>query len=390
MISYIIRRLLLLPPTLIGITAVIFFIIASSPGGIGASLLSAEGGMRPAERARRVEYMNYRYGLDKPLIVQYLRWLNDVSPLGFFKYVPADPEVVQSAKEAAAKPIDAKTGSHPLPAVRPGDLRMTGIHFKSPDLGESFTRHQKVWPIIADAMPISITLQIISIPITYIISVIAGIYAAKHRGKFIDVGVGTGLILLYSIPVIWMGVLFIGFLCNNDYVHWFPANGLHDLMSDQMTFLPTFSGGFHRGWLLDSAWHLAGPVLCISYGEFAILSKLTRGALLDTFGQDYVRTARAKGLPERIVLYRHAFRNSLIPLITVAASILPALVSGAVITETIFGLNGMGKLVIDSLEARDREVFLSTSLIVSFLTLTGYLLADIAYAIADPRVSYDT
>ncbi len=333
--------------------------------------------------------MNLRFGLDKPYIVQYFRWLNDVSPIGFGKYTHEDPEVIASAKEAAALPPD-KTGKQPLPKIRAGDLRMTSIHFKAPDLGESFTRHQRVWPIIADALPVSIVLQLISIPVTYIIAVVTGIYAAQHRGKFLDVGIGTILVLLYSVPTIWVGVLFIGYLCNNDYVHWFPANGLHDLMADQMPFLPHFTAaGFQRGWLLDASWHLAGPVFCISYGEFAVLSKLTRGALLDTLGQDYIRTARAKGLSGQLVLYRHAFRNSLIPLITVAASILPALVTGAVIVETIFGLDGMGKLVIDALDARDRELFLSTSLIVSFLTLVGYLIADIAYAIADPRVSYD-
>jgi len=183
--------------------------------------------------------------------------------------------------------------------------------------------------------------------------------------------------------------VFIGFLCNSDYIRWFPTNGLHDLRSDTMRYLPHLTGGFQRGWLLDAAWHLVGPVLCISYGNFAVLSKLTRGSLLDTLSLDFVRTARAKGMSERVVLFRHAFRNSLIPLITMAAYILPGLVSGAVIVETIFGLPGMGKLSLDAIESRDRELLLSTTFIISFLTLVGYLLADIGYAIADPRVSYD-
>lgn len=388
MISYIVRRLLLLPPTLIGITVIVFFTIALSPGGIGGSLLSQEGNMRPAERAARRAYLNQRYGLDKPYVVQYLRWLNNVSPVGFATYKPDDAEVIAAAKQADLLPA-IPGGQRPLPKVRPGDLRLTRPLVKWPDLGESFTLNRKVSEVILEALPVSITLESTSLPITYLIAVLTGIYAAKHRGKLADVGTGTVLIALYSIPTIWAGVLFIGFLCNNDYVHWFPTNGLHDLRAESMSFLPSFAGGFQRGWLLDVVWHLVGPVLCISYGNFAVLSKLTRGSLLDALGLDFVRTARAKGLSEQTVLFRHAFRNSLIPLITVAAYILPGLVSGALIVETIFGLPGMGKLSFDAIESRDRELLLSNTFIISFLTLVGYLLADIGYAIADPRVSYD-
>jgi len=156
-----------------------------------------------------------------------------------------------------------------------------------------------------------------------------------------------------------------------------------------MSFFPRFVGGFQRGYLLDSLWHLALPIICISYGGFAFYSKLARTSLLETLGTDFVRTARAKGLAERVVLYRHAFRNSLLPLITVAASFLPALITGSIVVETIFSLNGMGRLVIESIKANDRELFLSVSMIVLVLELGGFLLADILYVIADPRVSYE-
>jgi ABC-type dipeptide/oligopeptide/nickel transport system permease component len=358
MLSYIIRRLLLMPPTLIGITAMIFFVMALSPGGMGASIINAEGGMRPAERAARLQYLNQRYHLDRPYIVQYLSWLNAVSPLG---HKPAGEGFPSSWR----------------------------LGFKVPDLGESFTRNRKVTSIVADSLPVTLTLQLISLPITYLVAIFTGIQAARMRGKFIDIASGTILIAQFSIPTIWAGVLFIGYLCNKDYVHWFPANGLHDTLADSMRFLPTIHAGhFERGWLLDTIWHLILPIVCISYGSFAVLSKLTRAALLDTINQDFVRTARAKGLSERVVLYRHAFRNSLIVLITVAASILPALVVGSVVVETIFGLQGMGKLLIDAIESRDRELILSTELVISMLTLVGYLLADVGYAIADPRVSF--
>ncbi|UCE88617.1 MAG: ABC transporter permease, partial [Pseudomonadota bacterium] len=148
-------------------------------------------------------------------------------------------------------------------------------------------------------------------------------------------------------------------------------------------------GEFVRGFLLDRLWHLALPVLCLSYGGFAFLSKLARTSVLENLLADYARTARAKGVSERDVLWRHVFRNSLLPLITVAASLLPGLLGGSVIVESIFSIEGMGKLAVEAVKGRDRELVLSITLISGLLTLAGYLLADLCYAIADPRVSYD-
>src|SRR5690606_14463810 len=151
---------------------------------------------------------------------------------------------------------------------------------------------------------------------------------------------------------------------------------------------PRFSGGFQRGYLLDAVWHLILPVVCVSYTAIAYYSKITRASLLETLGSDMVRTARAEGLKESTVLYRHALSNSLLPLITVAAGFLPALVTGSIVVETIFGLEGMGRLTITSLKSNDRELFLSTATIILILQLSGNLLADIAYMLADPRVTY--
>ena len=143
------------------------------------------------------------------------------------------------------------------------------------------------------------------------------------------------------------------------------------------------------GWLFDRAWHLVLPVIAMSYGGLAFLAKLTRASLLDNLAADYARTARAKGVDEEGVLWRHVFRNSLLPLITVSAGLLPSLLAGSVIVESIFSIDGMGKLAVEAVGTRDRELVLSITLISGLLTLAGYLLADIAYAIADPRVSYD-
>jgi len=410
MITYLIRRILLFIPTLIGATAVMFMVMIYAPYSIIDFLLPPGGEMLPGQKAEREAYIMERYGLDRPGWQQYLRWLNNISPVGLHSWTREDPEVQEALKKRAAlfttlEPEIKK--QHPSWTDReirkamytearqrgispmPGDLRLAKLPIKTPNLGDSFVQSRPVAPIIAEALPVTIILQTVSLPLTIGISLITGVWTAKHRGKIQDVGTGTILLGLFSIPVIWAGVMFIGFLANVQYVKAFPAAGMHGITSDSMSFFPRFVGGFQRGYLLDSLWHLALPIICISYGGFAFYSKLARTSLLETLGTDFVRTARAKGLAERVVLYRHAFRNSLLPLITVAASFLPALITGSIVVETIFSLNGMGRLVIESIKANDRELFLSVSMIVLVLELGGFLLADILYVIADPRVSYE-
>jgi ABC-type dipeptide/oligopeptide/nickel transport system permease component len=373
MISYIIRRLLLLFPTLIGITAVTFFTMALSPGGIATAALSQEGQLKPSERRAMEEYYNRRYGLNKPIAVQYLNWLNKVSPIG--------------GKESGS-----------------GFPASWHVGFKTPDLGDSFSKHRPVADLLAEALPITLLLNVLSVPLIYGIALLSGIRAARRRGQFEDVATGTLFLGMWSFPSILAGVLLIGYLANREtvtrFVHifhssdqtyvLFPTGGLHDQLADQMNFLPTVDqAGFHRGWLLDCIWHLALPVICLSYGSFAFVAKLSRAAILENISSDYVRTARAKGASENQVLYRHALRNSLLPVITLAATILPGLLAGSIIVETIFNLQGMGKLTVDAVFARDRELVLTDTLIAGLLGLLAYLIADISYAIADPRVSYE-
>ena len=144
-----------------------------------------------------------------------------------------------------------------------------------------------------------------------------------------------------------------------------------------------------RGFLFDRIWHLVLPIICLSYAGFAALAKLTRTSVLENLHSDYARTARAKGLEEHEVLWKHVFRNSLLPLITVSAGLLPSLLGGSLIVENIFSINGMGQLAIESVKFRDRELVLSITWISGFLTLIGYLIADFCYTLADPRVTYD-
>ncbi len=358
MTSYIIRRLLLIVPTLLGITIVTFLVMAFSPGGIKAAIANREGAMDPKQRAAVRKFYEQKYGLNKPLPVQYLRWLNKVSPLGI--------------KEMGT-----------------GWPSSSSFGLKMPDLGESINARRPVLDLIEESLPVTLLLNAITIPLLEIFSIWTGIVSARHRGKTVDVVGGTTMLGLWSVPQIWAGVLLIGYLANRNHVHWFPTAGLHDLRAEEMNFLPTWTDGFHRGWLLDMMWHLVLPVICLSYAGLAFTSKLTRGAILENLASDFVRTARAKGVGERLVLYRHVLRNSLLPLITSSAWLLPGLISGSVIVENIFSIPGMGKLGIDAVFDKDPEMVLSITLVAGVLGLVSYLLADILYVVADPRVSYE-
>jgi peptide/nickel transport system permease protein len=361
MATYLLRRILLMIPTLVGMTIVVFFIMKAAPGDPAQMLLSREGEMRPGDRAARMQYIRKRYGLDQPSVVQYALWINKISPLGF-------------------DIVDQPDGSR----------KFGGIGFKNPDLGMSFVKNRPVYHLIAEALPITVLLNVITIPIIYIFAILTGVYAGRHGGRFFDIGSGFVLLTLWSIPVIWAGVMLQGFLANQEIIRLFPTSGLHGLRADSMMFLPHFGeNGFAPGWLLDSLWHMVLPVFCLTYGGFAVLSKLNRGAVLENLRADFTRTARAKGVSEHDVLWHHVFRNSLIPLLTVAASLLPSLLGGSIIVESIFGIPGMGKLMIASIELKDQEVVMAVTLASGVLAMAGFLLADILYVIADPRISYE-
>lgn len=409
MLNYIFRRVLLMLPTLLGITLVVFFTMALSPGGISSQSLVDGFGMNPQEKKALEDYYNRRYGLDQPAPIQYLRWLNNVSPIGF------------ETDDSGAL----------------GSFSLT----KGSDLGESFRYGRPVWDLLKERVPITLLLNVLSLPLIYFIAITVGVRAATDRGGRFDVSSSVVMLGLWSVPTMLTGVLLIGFFASDQYWHWFPTSGLSSREAMDMPFMPHWSqsldvlkvlltsilatavgialtlgrlspvlvglvalvagavgiavgmswgeGDFVRGFLLDRGWHLVLPILCLSYGSFAFLSRLTRSAVLENLQADYARTARAKGVPEPEVLWSHVFRNSLLPLITVFAALLPGLLAGSVIVESIFSIDGMGKLAIDAVKGRDRELVLSITLISGILTLVGYLLADLMYAIADPRVSYE-
>jgi ABC-type dipeptide/oligopeptide/nickel transport system permease component len=259
-----------------------------------------------------------------------------------------------------------------------------------PDLGTSFARGQPVSRLIAEALPVTLMFNLVAFPIIYMIAIPSGMMAATRQGKWFDTSSAILFVALWSVPTVWAGVLAVGFLASKDYLGWFPVSGLHDASVEKATFLPSKNadGSITPGYLLDLLWHMVLPILCLVYSGFAVLSKQTRAAMLDNFNADYVRTAKAKGVASGDIVIHHVFRNSLLPLITMFATVFPAMLAGSVVIEQIFTIPGMGKLIIDAINLKDRELVLANAVMIALVNMLALLLADILYAMADPRVSY--
>ena len=315
-------------PTLLGITIVVFAISRLAPGD-PVSLSMGPGGMMDAQRAADVRAARSRlYGLDKPLHVQYATWLGRVVRL---------------------------------------------------DFSDSIKHHRPVIDLIKERLPITLMLNLISFVIIYAVSIPMGVLSAVGRKRFLDRASSVMLLMLWSLPSMWVGQMLIGYLCGPP-LNWFPPAGLSSNNAEQLAFFP---------WLADRLWHLVLPVSCLTYAGFAYLTKQVRAGMLDNLRADYVRTARAKGLSNWAVIFHHAFRNSVIPVITIMATLLPAMFGGSVIIERIFSVPGMGMLVFEAVTTRDYNVVMGVATIAGFLNLVGLLLADLAYAMVDPRISFE-
>ncbi|HNR30461.1 MAG TPA: ABC transporter permease [Candidatus Hydrogenedentes bacterium] len=326
--AYLLRRFLLIVPTFIGISLITFAIIQLAPGSpIYFKLRGVEGSLR-AERDTQevIEQTKALYGLDKPLPVQYVRWLGRLVTL---------------------------------------------------DFGNSLKDQRPVLDKIRDALPITLQLNILSIFLIYLISIPIGVYSATHQGTATDSGLTLGLFILYSLPTFWVAMLLIMFLGGGQWLNWFPVHGLNSTGADAWPW---------GRWFIDRLWHMALPVFCMTYGGFAGLSRYMRAGMLDTVRQDYIRTARAYGFSERVVIYKYAMRNSLIPIITLLGGLLPAMIGGSVIIESIFSIPGMGWLGFDAVLSRDYPLIMGIFAISALLTLAGLILSDILYALVDPRI----
>ena len=249
------------------------------------------------------------------------------------------------------------------------------------DLGISYIDSQPISTKIWSKIGISFSLSLISIFIAYLISIPIGIYSAYKKDSAIDKGFSLILFILYSMPSFFVGTLLLLQFANPDNFAWFPVSGIQD---------PT---------LFDSDWSfwtkikhrmpfLILPIITYTYSSFAFLSRIMRVGMIDIVNQDYIRTARAKGLGEAKVILKHALRNSLLPVITVFAAIFPMAIGGSIIIEVIFSIPGMGLEVYNSILNYDYPMIITVFTLSGFLTMVGYLVADILYAVVDPRISY--
>jgi peptide/nickel transport system permease protein len=226
---------------------------------------------------------------------------------------------------------------------------------------------------------VSVKLSGMSLLLAYLLAIPLGIYSATHHHRFGERLTTVILFGLYSLPNFWIATMAIIYLGGGDFWNVFPVYGLRSSGSENWPW-------WNRA--LDELWHLALPVACLTYYTMAVLSRYMRTGMLEAIRQDFIRTARAKGLNERLVTYRHAFRNSLIPIITLMADLLPALIGGSVVIETLFSIPGMGSLSAEAVSNRDYPLLMGIFTVSAFLTLVGILISDLLYTLADPRIAY--
>jgi microcin C transport system permease protein len=339
-VAYFFRRLFLLIPTFIGITLMSFLIINLAPGGPVEQRLQqirfGSGGNSGVDKstedssvnAEVIEALKKQYGFDKPLVERYVIWLKNIIRL---------------------------------------------------DFGESFTYGEPVWELIKSKFPVSLQFGILSLILTYLVCIPLGVKKALTAGQAFDKISGLLLYLAYSIPPLVLGILLIVVFAGSSYLSLFPIGGIQ---SDNFSELTTI------GKVLDRAHHFVLPMICYMIGGFTELTLLTRNSMLDIIKSDYIRTARAKGLSESVVVFKHALRNALIPVATGLGGFLGVFLTGSLIVETIFNLDGIGLLSYSSILSRDYNVVMGLIFLSSMVLLVGNIISDIIYVIVDPRIDF--
>ncbi len=323
MALYLIKRLLMMIPLLIGITIITFGVIHVTPG----EPVEMQVAMNPRVSAEARERLRKFYELDKPLHVQYYRWVTRLTRLDFGRSFSPD-----------GRPVIAK---------------------------------------IRERLPITVNINLIALMLEFVLAIPIGVMAATHRDGPLDRGTTVFVIAGSATPLFWLCLLLMYLF--GATLGWLPISGLHSL------------GYATRGFwwqAQDLARHLVLPLSVATFGSLAGLSRYMRNGMIEVLSQDYITTARAKGLAERTVVYRHALRNALLPVITMLGLSVPGLIGGSVIFESIFSIPGMGQLFYQGTMARDYPLVMGILVITAVLTLLGNLLADMAYAVADPRIRH--
>jgi peptide/nickel transport system permease protein len=333
MLKYLLKRLFWMIPMLIGISLISFFIMHLAPGDI----TSTEAGFNPKASEESRQKLRELYHLDKPVIVQYGLWLERMSQLDFGN----------------------SFASHQRP-----------VFWQTTDENNNTKKG-----MIQEALPITLLINVLSMALIILIALPLGIISALTQNRLPDRSITLFVFIGFAIPGFWLALMLMYW---TGVAHqWLPISGLHSLGAEKLS---------SWAYALDTLKHLALPVFISGITGLAGISLFVRNGMLEVLHQDYITTAKAKGLPQNTIIFRHALRNALLPLITIFGLSIPGLIGGSVIAESIFAIPGMGKLFFDAVLMRDFPVIMGILTIGSALTLLGNLLADVAYAWADPRV----
>jgi microcin C transport system permease protein len=346
-IKYLLKRILMMIPTLLGVTIIVFIIINLAPGSPIEQKLQALkfGGGASAGGANQIagsssqsgsstvsnevlEALKKQYGFDKPIHERYFLWLKNILTL---------------------------------------------------NLGESFTYEEPVSNVITSKFPVSLQFGLFSLLLSYLISIPLGIYKAVKSGSSFDTLSSIVLFIFYSIPPFMLGILLIVFLGGGSFFDLFPIGGITSDNYDDLSFFNQITDRIH---------HFVLPLFCYVIGSFTSLTLLMKNSLLEEINKDYVRTARAKGLNEKVVILKHALRNALIPIVTGIGSFLSVFFAGSLLIETIFQLDGIGLLSYKSILSRDYNVIMGLVFFQSLLFLLGNIISDLCYVIVDPRIDF--
>jgi peptide/nickel transport system permease protein len=329
MLGYLIKRFFEMIPTLFGITLLSFFIIHLAPGKPTDILTELNPKITPEAREKLEKY----YGLDKPIMEQYGLWLKRIVKLDFGESFSTDRRPVM----------------------------------------------EKIWdwkkPLIERRLFITFMINLISMVIILIVALLIGISSAVHQNSLYDKIATTSVFIGFAIPSFWLALLLMILFGVN--LNWLPISQLKSMNYDSLSL---------AGKIWDLAKHLILPIFVSAFTGLAADSRFMRSSMLEVIRQDYVTVARAKGLPERTVIYKHSFRNALLPIITLMGLSVGGLIGGSVIFENIFGIPGMGQLFYMSVMTRDYPLVMGILTIGAVLTLLGNLFADIGYILADPRI----
>jgi peptide/nickel transport system permease protein len=373
MIKFVMRRILQAIPVLFGISVVVYGILLAAPGGPTAKFAN-----NPKMTEDQKVKFKKAWGLDQPIPIQYCRWMGLCNPEVDGRFLGSLPTP------------EAFVGPNGVPNFLPTDFSGATNGVLHGDLGFSINSGERVADRIARAALPTFILAGVALIVWLSVAIVLGVYAAIHRYSLFDNAATVFAYVGYAMPTFWLGLMLI-FIFSGPGLNILPAGGMTETRASPPFGSDSYWVYFGKNTLAalaDIGKHLILPVITLVVVNIAGDSRFVRASMLETLSQDYVRTAKAKGLPSRAVNFKHALRNALLPVITNIGLEIPFLFTGAIVTETIFSWPGIGKLTIDATREFDYPILMGVLLVTSILVVLANLLADIAYGIVDPRIKY--